>query len=110
MRLPFVGNIKTQKKTLGIFGGINQTEVIAENEFADMENMSSDLYPAIGTRSPRGEEEKAFTKFNGLHDNNGLVWVDGTGFYYKGSKVGTVTDSEKQMVNMGAYIVLFPDK
>ena len=56
MRLPFVGNIKTQKKTLGIFGGINQTEVIAENEFADMENMSSDLYPAIGTRSPRGEE------------------------------------------------------
>lgn len=110
MRLPFIGNIETQKKTIGSFAGINQSEVIAENEFSQMENMSSDIYPAIGPRSPRGEVLHTFETANGLHYNNALAWVDETTFYYNGEAVGTVSDSKKQMVSMGAYIVIFPDK
>lgn len=110
MRLPFLGEISKQRKTIGSFGGINQSSVIAENEFSSMLNMSSDLYPAIGPRPSRGEKITELVKVNGLHHNNALVWVDGTDFYYEGNKVGTVTDSEKNMVSMGAYIVIFPDK
>ena len=110
MRLPFIGNIEKKKKTIGVFKGINQGEVIAENEFADMKNMSSNLYPAIGPRSPRGEVIYTMEKANGLYYNNALAWVDGETFYYNKEPVGTVKDSEKQMVSMGAYIVIFPDK
>lgn len=110
MRLPYLGEVSKQKKTIGSFGGVNQNAVIGENEFADMKNMSSDLYPAIGPRVARGEKITSMTKCNGLHSNNGLAWIDGTSFYYDGKAVGTVIDSEKQMVSMGAYIVIFPDK
>lgn len=110
MRLPYLGETSNQKKTIGIFGGINQSAVINENEFADMKNMCSEHYPAIGPRKPRGEALKELEKPNGLHHNNALAWVDGTSFWYDGEEVGTVSDSEKQMVSMGAYIVVFPDK
>ena len=110
MRLPFLNENATRKKTQGSFAGINQSVVIAENEFADMKNMSSELYPAIGPREPRGDQLAKMTKANGLHHNNALAWVDGTSFYYDGNVVGAVEDSEKQMVSMGAYIVILPDK
>lgn len=110
MKLPYLNEISKQKTTIGNFGGINQNAVINENEFAEMKNMSSELYPAIGPRAPRGKCIKELTKPNGLHHNNALAWVDGTSFWYDGKEVGTVSDSEKQMVSMGAYIVIFPDK
>lgn len=108
--LALINNVATQKKTTGTFGGINENEVINENEFAEMKNMSSDLYPAIGPRLARGEVVAKLKKPNGTHYNNGLIWVDGTDFYYKGNLVGTVEDSEKQMVSMGAYVLVWPDK
>ena len=108
--LALINNVATQKKTIGTFGGINENEVINENEFAEMKNMSSDLYPAIGPRPARGEVIAKLQKPNGTHYNNGLIWVDGTDFYYKGNLVGTVEDSEKQMVSMGAYVLVWPDK
>lgn len=103
-------DIATQKKMIGTFAGINQSDVINENEFADMENLSSDFYPAAGPRQPRGIVCHTLERPNGLHYNNGLAYVDGTKFYYKGNLVGNVEDSRKQMVNLGAYIVIFPDK
>lgn len=36
--------------------------------------------------------------------------MDGTKCYYNGEQVLTVTDSNKILVGMGAYIVIFPDK
>ena len=86
--LALINNVATQKKTIGTFGGINENEVINENEFAEMKNMSSDLYPAIGPRLARGEVVAKLKKPNGTHYNNGLIWVDGTDFYYKGNLVG----------------------
>lgn len=38
--LALINNVATQKKTIGTFGGINENEVINENEFAEMKNMS----------------------------------------------------------------------
>lgn len=107
--LALIDDIATQKKTIGTFGGINESEVINENEFSDMKNMSSDLYPAISQRYARGIITQ-LSKPNGLHYNNGLAWIDGTDFYYRGDIVGRVEESEKQMVNMGAYILIWPDK
>lgn len=102
--------VGTQKKTIGVFGGINQAEVINDNEFAGMKNLSSDWYPAAGPRKPRGAVIATLDNPNGLHYNNGLIYVDGTHFFYKGNLAGEVEDSRKNMVNMGAYVIILPDK
>lgn len=102
--------IPVRKKMITNFGGIDEREVIQENAFADMQNMSSDMFPAIGPRGGRGKVIRKLEKPNGLIFNNGLAWVDGTDFYFDGTKAGTVTDGKKQMVSMGAYILIWPDK
>ena len=93
------------------FGGYNHNLRIGDGEFYDMQNMSSDLYPALSPRLPRGKVRQ-LTKPNGLFSHNALAWVDGTDFWYAGSRVPgfTLTDSKKTFVAIGAYIVIFPDK
>lgn len=110
-RLPFVNyNNRSQQKQISVMGGYDCRLVAGENTFHDMQNMSSDFYPAISTRAARGPVIKQLTKPNGLFWKNGLAYVDGTDFYYKDEVVGTVEDSAKQMIGMGAYILIWPDK
>ena len=97
-------------KQIGSFGGLNKGLVIGENEFSDMKNMSSDVFPAIAVRKPRGEILKSLSKPHGIIYKNGLAYVDGTKLYYKDKEIATVQDTDKQLVSLGAYIVVFPDK
>ena len=97
-------------KQIGSFGGLNKGLVIGENEFSDMKNMSSDVFPAIAVRKPRGEILKSLSKPHGIIYKNGLAYVDGTKLYYKDKEIATVQDTDKQLVSLGAYIVIFPDK
>lgn len=110
-RLPFLRNAYPDRvSTTGAFRGLNTALVIRDDEFADMENMSTDEYPAVAVRKPRGEVQRTLEKPNGLFYKNGLSWVDGTSWYYKGEKIADVADGRKQIAGMGAYMVLFPDK
>lgn len=111
MRLPFLRTApQEQRKQIGQFLGLNKSLIINENEFADMQNMSSDRFPAICTRRPRGAVMKTLGKPHGLFHKNGLAYVDGTKLYYKDQAVADVTDTDKIMVGIGAYIVIWPDK
>lgn len=53
---------------------------------------------------------KKLTMPGGLYWKNGLAYVDGTEFWYKDKMVGIVSEGEKQLCGMGAYIVILPDK
>lgn len=77
-----------------------------------MKNMSTRCYPAITTRLPRGSVQRTLQSPKGLYHKNGLFWIDGTECYYNGEAISgmTVTDGDKQIVGMGAYICVFPDK
>ena len=90
------------------FGGYNHNLYARDGEIWDMTNMSSDYYPLLAPRKPRYLVETLTTP-NGLYANDGLYWVDGTGFYAAGELKGTVTNSEKQFASLGAYIVILPD-
>lgn len=109
-RITFLNPIQKRRNIIGIFGGLNKTETIQDSEFSSMENLSSDEYPAAAPRKPRGEVVNTLTEPYGLYWKNGLAYVDGTDFVYKGVVRGQVDDSEKIMVGMGAYIVIWPDK
>lgn len=79
MRLPFLRTApQEQKKQIGQFLGLNRNLIINENEFSDMQNMSSDRFPAICTRRSRGVVMKTLGKPHGLCHKNGLAYVDGT--------------------------------
>ena len=111
MRLPYMRYYgQASQKQLATFGGYNRKLVVPDNEFKDMKNMTSDFYPAIGTRRGRGNVMKTLSEPNGIFYKNGLMYVDGTALYYKDSKVGEVEDSEKTFVGMGAYVLIWPDK
>ena len=110
MNFPQLSSVTINKNTIGTFYGLNEKDITGEQEFSDMQNITSDLFPGLSMRKARGEVIKTVSKPNGLFYKNGLLYVDGTNLYYKGEKVGTVEDSEKKMVGMGAYVCIWPDK
>jgi len=109
MFLPKLDDLNLSREMLGAFGGYNHNLRINNNEFYDMQNMSSDLFPLLSPRKPRAKVRQ-LTKPNGLFAHEKLCWVDGTDLYYDGQIVGQVEDSPKQFVGMGAYILVWPDK
>ncbi len=110
MKLPLINQVVSRRKLIGQFGGLDELDLINENEFSCMKNLSSCHYPAAGTRPARGKIQKTLQAPHGLYYKNGLVYVDGTKLVYKEKEIATVTDGEKQIVGMGAYIVVWPDK
>ena len=113
MKLPFLqSGIRKRDRVVGEFRGLDERLVIDESSLSAMRNMSDRYYPAIATRAPRGAPERTIGRPNGLYYKNGLFYVNGTACYYKDTLVSglTVTDGKKQIVGMGAYLVIFPDK
>lgn len=109
MELPQVSDISVSRDVLQEFQGYNHNYVIADNQFYNMKNLSSSLYPVLSPRGRRGNIRR-INKPNGLFAKERLFWVDGTKLYYNGEVIAEVTDTEKQFVSMGAYVLIFPDK
>lgn len=63
MRLPYMNYAgRATQEQIAQFQGLDCRTVIAENEFLDMKNMTSDYYPAIGTRKGRGSATKTLAE------------------------------------------------
>lgn len=109
MILPSLDMIQKQAQQITDFQGYNHNIVINENQFYDMKNITTDFYPVLTQRKPRGTVKK-LNKPNGLFAKSKLVYVDGTDLYYDGQVVAQVTDTPKTFASMGAYLIVFPDK
>jgi hypothetical protein len=102
-----------------VFYGYNRNEKIGDGEFSDMQNLTSSYYPLLANRGKRGMVAN-------LHDPKAmlsktkLAYIDADRLYYDGEDItsyliaaGCSISAEtgpKQLISMGAYIVLFPDK
>jgi hypothetical protein len=106
-----IPEIPTTRDMINVFGGYNGNLVIGDNEFADMRNMTSSYYPVVSPRGPRASL-KNLGFVTGLHAKNGISYCQGPQFCYNGKAVPgiTLSGTGKQMVSMGAYILIFPDK
>ena len=107
--LTTINEISQSRSIISAFGGYNHTENVGENQFYDMKNLTTDNYPALSSRKAR-EFVKRMDKPNALSYADNLCYVDGTELFYKSEKLFDVEDSEKNIVKMGAYLVIFPDK
>jgi len=108
MKLPVMNVIKQKVDGVTHFTGLDHRPKVRATAFYNMRNMSGEKLPVMSTRKRR-TYLRTLLKPNGLIAHDSLCWVDGTDFYYGGEKAGQVTDGEKQLVRMGAQVLIFPD-
>ena len=114
MRYPKLKVQATSKQMVDAFRGYNHNLRINDGEFYDMKNMTSDYYPVLSPRGKRGFYVKPASP-QGLVAKDAICYVDGGEFVVGDYRVamGLSTaekDCPKQLISMGAYVIIMPDK
>lgn len=92
------------------FLGYNHNLRIQDGEFFEMKNMTSDYYPILSPRNKRGIYKEGVSA-NGIIAKDALCYVDGSTFYINEYPVDMGLNEEpKQLISMGAYVIIMPDK
>lgn len=114
MYFPTLNARPRSQQTMDVFGGYNHNVRIQENEFYDMKNLTSDQAPVLAPRKRRGLYAQG-KNVQGMIAKDSLCYVDGSEFVINEYRVdmGISTDPEdcpKQLISMGAYVIIMPDK
>lgn len=96
------------------FLGYDKRKTAPEGSFVDMRNCSSDLYPMLSPRKSRGIYQTQFGSVTGaVMTAQGLYYTEGQHLCsLTGDRIDmnlSITPT-KQLVRMGAYVLIFPDK
>lgn len=110
MRLSKVNPTTTSTSMISTWRGFNKNVRTNDGEFFDMKNMTSDNFPVLSPRDKRGIVSH-LTNCTGLSATDKLYWCDDNKFYYDTHYICDLSETDdKQFVQMGAYICIFPDK
>ena len=110
MKAPYLNSIPSSRSTTDVFGGYNHNLRINEGEFYDMENMTSDYYPVLSPRSPRGVYANP-SACTGIIAKERLCYVCGSELVIGDEYIEMgLSDEPKTLVSMGAYVIVMPDK
>lgn len=110
MRFPKLRELEAGRQMVDTFRGYNHNLRISDGEFFDMKNMTSDYYPVLSPRKKRGVYASPNSP-NGLIAKDALCYVDGTKFVINEYPVEMgLNDEPKQLISMGAYVIIMPDK
>ena len=114
MKYPTLPTRSAERTMTDTFRGYNHNLRIADGEFYDMQNMTSDHYPVLSPRKPRGLYAEP-RSVQGMIAKEQLCYVDGSDFVIGTNHIamGLSTDAAacpKQLVSMGAYVIILPDK
>ena len=96
------------------FRGYDHRAKILPGQWYDETNLTAAQYPLFSQRAKRGFIHN-MTRPQGMLAKDTLLYVDDGVLYYGGYEpikdvTLRLTDGEKQLVSMGAYAVIFPDK
>ena len=103
------------REVINTFYGLDKRRKIPDGYFRDMQNLSSDNYPLLSPRAPRGTiVTDALGAVTGMVMTAQGLCYTANNYLYLGLS-GTRYDmglsvSPKQLVRMGAYVLIFPDK
>ena len=110
MKYPTLRAIESSRQMVDAFKGYNHNLRIGDGEFFDMKNMTSDYYPVLSPRGKRGVYASPNSP-NGLISKDALCYVDGTKFFINQTEIDMrLNDEPKQLISMGAYVIIWPDK
>lgn len=107
---------ETSRDMVSAFLGYCHSDITQDGQWYDEENLTSDSYPTFSPRGARLVVKSGLTP-NGMLEKDSMIWVDGTSVWYNGENITSklaqgivLTDSEKTLVSMGAYLLIWPDK
>lgn len=114
MNYPTLYEIKTSRNTTNVMRGFRNSFHLADGEFYDMRNLSSDSFPILSPRAKRGTYSSP-QNAQGLAAKDALCYVDGPDLVINEYHVPLgLSESEdmcpKQLVSFGANLLIFPDK
>ena len=112
MKLSKLQELPTSREMIDVFGGYNHNLRIGEGEFYDMKNLTSADYPVLSPRHRRGIYAVP-GKPQGMVAKDSLCYVDGSDFVINEYRVDmglSQDDTPKNLISMGAYVIIMPDK
>lgn len=94
-----------------VFRGYDHRLKIPDGAFAEMENLSVRHYPLLSARPRRGTLRRVQNP-GGLLEKDALCSVEDGTLYLNHAPTGLtgLSQGDKQLVSMGAYVLIFPDK
>ena len=109
--LPKLGYEYAERVVTDVFGGYRHKARIGEGEFYNTRNLTSAEYPLLANRKKRARV-RAVKNPGGILAKEKLAYVSDGTLWYDGEETALtgLSAGEKQLVSMGAYIVVFPDK
>lgn len=121
MRLPELSAGNPQTLMTTTFRGYNHNPKIQDGEMYDMKNLSGRSFPLMDQRQQRGTidldpEGQEPVALNGISGRDDLILIRGNKVLYNlyevhGIEVSTAEEMlPKKIVNMGAYVCIWPDK
>ena len=113
MSYPVLQAKGSAREVIDVFAGYNHNLKIRDGEFFNTKNLTSQQYPVLANRQKRGVLSTTFTKLQAIIAKDALYWVDNGTLYANGYATGLTglqTTNPTQLVGMGAYICIFPDK
>lgn len=118
---PTLAETYSTQQVTDVFQGYNHNMKIGDGEFYDMKNLTSSFYPLFANRGKRGTVS-TLDEPRALLAKSKLAYIDGTKLYYADQDITSYINAAgfsisahekmlpKQLVSMGAYIVIYPDK
>ncbi len=121
--LPQIYEEESSRSMTANFLGLNRNLRIGDGEWYDMQNLTSDHAPVMEVRKRRGVPALGATKpvcittrATGDAGTYQPVWLDGATLHNGADESIDLTPygfaddgTERQMVNMGAYLIIIPD-
>ena len=135
MKYPKLAEMQTSRERTDVFLGYNHNLRIGEGEFYDMKNMTGDDFPVLSPRGKRGIylPTEQYSNILGIIEKDTLAYIatresdtnaTKAKLYLNGYPTELEVDIQyedlgdgkkgkilpKQLVSMGAYIIILPDK
>jgi hypothetical protein len=109
--LPRLDYEYAERVVTDVFAGYRHRARIGDGEFYDTRNLTSAYYPLLGSRKKRGRVRTMHAP-GGVLAKEKLAFVEDGALWYGGEKTAVtgLAPGKKQLVSMGAVIVIFPDK
>ena len=109
--LPRLRPTAQTRVTTAVFPGYDRRLRGRDGTVFEAKNLTTARWPSLASRPPRGLVT-TLSAPRGLIAKDALCWIDGGTLYVNGlaTAVTGLSSGEKQLVGMGAYIVIFPDK
>ncbi len=107
---PYLSDVRTKERYSVKFGGINRSDGTPLGEWEELCNMDFSHYPALSSSRPKGYNVVESEMTGCVYKNGVLQYTVPDGIYIDGTKYPlTLSEGEKRLVCMGAYIVILPD-